>query len=308
MIELSCEQERGAALFTRTHGIREAASRDDALQKYFLKNYASWYKHATKNLRYSLKLKDMLLVTSCVLTNDWATAIFKQTSQEAKVSFHLQPPFFKTGMGAWGKWQSNSSIPLRSGPGRSGRKWAPSATLQGLSPLDSDLLPRNAHNSLENPLPSLSKSSLPFSGTSIGSAVDDSNSEISAGSFHTAIEPIQGTGPDLSHLPQSLEELDEHNTPANEFDQCIFLSGFRIIKKLKVRPTVMALPSQAIWETEIPPHILIPELMGEKEMEFSKYSTVNMDNTSISPTSSEVDEDVEVEEVPSSADVCFCMS
>ena len=60
MIELGCKQERGAALFTRTRGIREEASCRSVFQKHIRNNFVVWYKYATETLGHTLRLEDMV--------------------------------------------------------------------------------------------------------------------------------------------------------------------------------------------------------------------------------------------------------
>ncbi|KAH8103698.1 hypothetical protein DFH11DRAFT_1488286, partial [Phellopilus nigrolimitatus] len=116
-IRLVCERRRGAALITKNIIKCEDAVREKALKEYMLANCDSWHEFAISEGR-DIQLHDIILVTGCDLTTDWAMATFNERSSGVEVSFEVGSPSLvvSAGVSLWGKWSSTVEIPYRCGP------------------------------------------------------------------------------------------------------------------------------------------------------------------------------------------------
>ncbi|KAI5118155.1 hypothetical protein M0805_000534 [Coniferiporia weirii] len=116
-IELACSKQQGAALVIKHPAYREDSSRRRALSRYMLQHYPTWLTFARSNLDQDIRLKDLLLVTGCDLTADWATAAFTDSSQENSISFQVGFSGFASAQARfWGEWSSSTRVRHRCGP------------------------------------------------------------------------------------------------------------------------------------------------------------------------------------------------
>lgn len=116
-VNLSCSNQRGAALLIKYRAEREDSNRPLALADCMLKNYKNWLAFARGRLFQDIELRDLVLVTGCDITRDWATATFTERSVDGSISFQAGAP--STGnaeVSFWGSWRTSTSIPHRCGP------------------------------------------------------------------------------------------------------------------------------------------------------------------------------------------------
>ncbi|KAH8117720.1 hypothetical protein DFH11DRAFT_854157 [Phellopilus nigrolimitatus] len=114
-VKLVCESRQGAALITKNFIKCEDAVRMKAMKDYIGKNCDSWHKFAISEGR-DIQLHDLILVTGCDLTTDWAMATFNERSSGVEVSFEVGGPVASAGFSIWGEWSSTVDIPYRCGP------------------------------------------------------------------------------------------------------------------------------------------------------------------------------------------------
>ncbi len=79
--------KQGAALMTKYPAKRQDAECELDLGKYMLLNYETWLLFLRDDLGRNIQLCDLVLVTGCNLTADWATATFLESSDNASISF-----------------------------------------------------------------------------------------------------------------------------------------------------------------------------------------------------------------------------
>lgn len=239
-MQLQCDQEQGAALYTRTHGVHQHASSKGRLKDYMLQNYNSWYKYAVGTLGRAVGLKDIVLVTGCVLTNEWATAIFQQTGREAIASFYVQASPLNVGIGAWGEWKSNASLPLRTGPGNLGRGLAPNFQSQ-VQPFLSETRYYSVRNYDHHSFPSIpTPLNSPYATTTYGTIPTISEFDQSFYTAHTSNCPTPLLRDPSSQSLYTLRSEEGIRSKNDEYDQCIFICGYRVLKRLIMMPAIQA--------------------------------------------------------------------
>lgn len=121
-VNLECSNRQGAALLIKHPAYREDALRRRDLRKYMLKHYRTWLPFIRDNLGREIELSEVVLVTGCDLTADWATAAFVEGSKKASISFTVGDPIVATAQASlWGSWQTSVNVPHRCGPSPSTR-------------------------------------------------------------------------------------------------------------------------------------------------------------------------------------------
>lgn len=95
-----------------------------------LQNYRSWLTFIHDVLGCLVTLRDIVLVTGCDLTAEWATATFVEKSSQCEIEFKASDPtMLVSGSAAvWGTWQSSIRVPSRCGPGSARRSSTALAT------------------------------------------------------------------------------------------------------------------------------------------------------------------------------------
>lgn len=82
-----------------------------------LKNYRAWVHFARTRLNRDVHLRDIVLVTGCDLTADWATATFVDRAMDASISFQAGEMIIgNAGLAMWGSWNASVAVPHRCGP------------------------------------------------------------------------------------------------------------------------------------------------------------------------------------------------
>lgn len=81
-----------------------------------LKNYRTWLTFARDVLDLDVELRDIVLVTGCDMTANWATATFTDRTINAVVSFQAGQAAVGAETSLWGSWQTSVGVPHRCGP------------------------------------------------------------------------------------------------------------------------------------------------------------------------------------------------
>lgn len=114
-----CSHQQGAVLI-----LGDVAYRQDALDKrrfaeYIVRRHRSWLAFANK-LGRDLSLTDLILVTGCDRTSEWACAAWSEKTKSARLSFIAGIPGVAQGnLSLWGRWESSHSLDKNVGPYRS---------------------------------------------------------------------------------------------------------------------------------------------------------------------------------------------
>lgn len=102
----------------------DVAYRQDALDKgrfaeYIIKHHRSWLTFSNE-LGRGLSLTDLVFVTGCDRTSDWACAAWSEKTKSARLSFVAGVPGIAQGnVNLWGRWESSQSLDKNIGPFRS---------------------------------------------------------------------------------------------------------------------------------------------------------------------------------------------
>lgn len=86
----SFTNERGAALILRYEALREDTLYGNFFKKHMLKYYRQWYNFALTECYRDIRICDLILVTGCDLTPQWATAIYVRNNQEINAASRAQ--------------------------------------------------------------------------------------------------------------------------------------------------------------------------------------------------------------------------
>lgn len=95
-IQFSCSKSQGAVLFLRRRAIREDTCSRMDFKDYILQNYRSWYHFANDRLRRGVKSGQIMLVTGCDKTAEWASAVFADRNRSAGITFSGKPDIVYT--------------------------------------------------------------------------------------------------------------------------------------------------------------------------------------------------------------------
>lgn len=122
-IQLSCSSERGAVLIIKEPAQRVESEKAKKLGQELLKHYKTWHIFLRHIYGDEIRLREMVFVTGCDLSSDWATATFVDRVTSGKLSFKVCDPLSVSATPAiWGKWESSSSVPVRCGPSAEQRR------------------------------------------------------------------------------------------------------------------------------------------------------------------------------------------
>ncbi|KAF8516244.1 hypothetical protein JB92DRAFT_2272784 [Gautieria morchelliformis] len=112
-----CTKEQGAALI-----LREDAHRTNALQKttftrYVRENHSKWLKLANNVHERGISADQLLMVTGCDKTSEWACAAFLASSSQIGLEFQIgNVGVAQGGVSVWGSWNHCQSVEVHSGP------------------------------------------------------------------------------------------------------------------------------------------------------------------------------------------------
>jgi hypothetical protein len=97
---------------------RQDVLRETAFYRYIQKHHRSWLQFAKDNDRPVL-LHELIFVTGCDKTSDWACAAFSDKSNSASIEFQAGDTTILEGsVKIWGSWTSKSSVDSHAGPHR----------------------------------------------------------------------------------------------------------------------------------------------------------------------------------------------
>lgn len=101
----------------RRIGIRDDTYQRSDFEEYTLQHFRSWYTFANDRLRRGVKPGQILIVTSCDKTAEWATAAFATKGRNTRISFSGGLPAAVNGeLALGGAWERNTSVQHRTGP------------------------------------------------------------------------------------------------------------------------------------------------------------------------------------------------
>lgn len=122
-IRLSCSSERGAALILKEPAQRFDSKKAKKLGAELLKNYKTWHAFLCKTFGDDIRLREMVFVTGCHLSSDWATLTFHQKGVSGELSFGVcDPQSVSVAPALGGHWHTTTSVPIRCGPSVDQRK------------------------------------------------------------------------------------------------------------------------------------------------------------------------------------------
>lgn len=116
-IEFACSDSQGAVLFLRRRAIRQDTYRKQAFEHYIRRHFRSWYQFANDRHEFGLGNGEIMLVTGCDKTAEWASAVFTHKGRRAKISlFGGLPTVISGELTLTGSWETSSDVQHRSGP------------------------------------------------------------------------------------------------------------------------------------------------------------------------------------------------
>lgn len=115
--QLSCEAQQGAALIIKREADRIESANEKKLGEALLQNYRPWLAFLREHFGSDIPLREMVIVTGCDLTTDWATAVLSNRNVSGNISFTVSDAQTVSATPAiWGKWECSTSMPVRCGP------------------------------------------------------------------------------------------------------------------------------------------------------------------------------------------------
>jgi len=109
-----CTSSCGAVLVTKQSAARFDARSRRAFSNCLLQHREEWLAFTTQVLLRDIALRDLIVVTGCDLTEEWATAVFQENS--TRVDFEVQSPIASNEVTPWCKWTTTVEVSHRSGP------------------------------------------------------------------------------------------------------------------------------------------------------------------------------------------------
>lgn len=132
-ISFECIKQNGAVLVMGDVAYRQDAVDLGRFYEHIVGNHCSWLAFANERLGRGLSLTDLILVTGCDRTSDWACGAWSDSSHSESVSFVIeQPSLLRDRAGTWGRWKGSDSFDRNSGPQRLGSQFAISVTSRSL--------------------------------------------------------------------------------------------------------------------------------------------------------------------------------
>ena len=112
-----CSQQQGAILI-----MGDVAYRQDILEKkrfadYMIKHHRSWASFTNNRLERGVSPSDLILVTGCDLTSEWACAAWCEKTNSGRLNFVVGVPGVVEGsLSLWGRWECSQSVERNVGP------------------------------------------------------------------------------------------------------------------------------------------------------------------------------------------------
>jgi hypothetical protein len=114
---LSFTNEKGAALILPYEASREDTLYDELFKKHMLKYYRQWYTFALTECHRNIKLYDLILVTGCDMTRQWATATYFRHNREMSAALGAQvAPVAEAKFSLSAGWRTTQAVNTRRGP------------------------------------------------------------------------------------------------------------------------------------------------------------------------------------------------
>ena len=114
---LSFTKEKGAALILPYEACREDTLYDELFKEHMLLYNRQWYTFALTKCRRGIKLHDLILVTGCDMSRQWATATYFRNIREMSASLEAQvAPVVEAKFSLSTGWRATQPILPRWGP------------------------------------------------------------------------------------------------------------------------------------------------------------------------------------------------
>ena len=114
---LSFTNEKGAALILPSEARREDTLYEKLFKQHMLKYYRQWYTFALTECQRDIKLCDLILVTGCDLTRQWATATYFRSNREISGALGVQvTPVAEAKFSLSAGWRTTQAMNTRRGP------------------------------------------------------------------------------------------------------------------------------------------------------------------------------------------------
>ena len=114
---LSFTNEKGAALILPSEACREDTMNLKLFKEHMLKYYRQWYTFALTECQRDIKLSDLILVTGCDLTRQWAMATYFRRNREISAALAAQAaPVAEAKFSLSAGWRTTQPMNTRRGP------------------------------------------------------------------------------------------------------------------------------------------------------------------------------------------------
>ena len=114
---LSFTNEKGAALILPYEACREDTMYDRLFREHMLKYHQQWYSFAINELHRDIKLHELILVTGCDLTRQWATATCSRNNRDINIALGAEgTPVVGANFSLSAGWRANQNTTTRRGP------------------------------------------------------------------------------------------------------------------------------------------------------------------------------------------------
>ena len=118
-VSFECVKNQGAVLVMGDIAYRQDAVDLARFSDHIVANHRTWLAFANERLGRGLSVTDLILVTGCDKTSNWACAAWSDSSHSASASFVVEAPGLVQGSASiWGHWESSSSVDRNAGPHR----------------------------------------------------------------------------------------------------------------------------------------------------------------------------------------------
>jgi hypothetical protein len=112
----SCSQKRGGLVIMGDVAYRQDVVNRKRFLEYTIKHHRSWLDFAHE-LGHDVSLSDLILVTGCDKTSEWACAAWSENTKSLKATFFAGASFIAEGSAnIWGRWESAESLDKNVGP------------------------------------------------------------------------------------------------------------------------------------------------------------------------------------------------
>ena len=114
---LSFTNEKGAALILPYEACREDTLYDELFRRHMLSHYRQWYNFVLTKCHRNMKLCDLILVTGCDMSRQWATATYFRHIREISGALEAQvAPVVEAKFSLSAGWRTTQTVSTRRGP------------------------------------------------------------------------------------------------------------------------------------------------------------------------------------------------